>query len=595
MSFATVDFETSYSKDRDIRSLGVVPYLAHPETDIYLVSIAFPDGSTWAGDPRVAPWDKIQHLPWVSHNRSFDLAVYRELQRRKVVLRRDPPAWHCSADLMAYIQAPRALAKASKMLLRTEVSKVTRDEMRGQDYRRLTPEKQRKVQEYARADALLCWMLWRDHHAAWPEEERWLSRHTTDMGLNGIAYDAELASRDRDALLSVIWSAEKEIPWVGEAPPSSRNQLMEECRRAGIEPPETTDAKSEVFDIWADKYASRAPFVAAVQKWRRANRLLKVIDAMMVRNVEGRVRYNLKYFGAIHTGRWSGDTGLNLQNLPRKAFECVDVRAHLIPAHDHSFIVSDLSQVEARVALWLAEDGDMLRMLSTGMDLYEAHARATMGYTDPRPLKLVDPDMRQFAKCRVLGLGFGLGATKFQRIVKQWAGIDITPKQAYDIVSDFRRKNEPILGIWRYLERTIRRVRDPKTKEPVESSIQLPSGRVIRYFDVREVGEGNWVGSVEQGDFPKRLYGGALLENAVQATAREILASKIREVEGMGLRVVLHVHDELVVECPNHLVDGAKHVVARIMSTAPRWAADSGLEYRLPLMSETTVVKRYGK
>jgi hypothetical protein len=401
-NFVAVDFETSYAKDRDIKSLGTIPYLRHPETDIYLVSFAFPDGTTWAGDPAAAPWDRIKDCDFLSHNRAFDLCVHQELCRRGMDLP-FPRRWHCTADLMAYIQAPRSLAGAAREMLRTSVSKVTRDEMKGQDYRKLPPARQRAVQEYARSDALLCWMLWRNHNREWPEHERWLSEHTTRMGLlDGIGLDLAEVESGLDKLKTVLWEAERGIPWAADHPITSIPRLHRACRDAGIPPPVTTDAKSEEFDIWADEYAERAPFVAAVQKWRRANRLAKVLEAMRVRYVDGRLRYQLKYCGACHTKRWAGDAGMNLQNLPRKGFEGVDLRSCLVPKPGHVFVSSDLSQIEARVLLWLAEDDRMLARLRTGEDLYESHARVTMGYTDPRPLSIVDPDKRQFAKCRCL-------------------------------------------------------------------------------------------------------------------------------------------------------------------------------------------------
>ena len=592
--FASVDFETSYEKGRDIRALGTVPYLRHRDTDIYLVSMAFPDGSTWAGDPASAPWGRLEGLEWVSHNRSFDLAVWMELTRRGMVLP-FPTRWHCSADLMAYIQAPRSLAGACAELLGTAVSKVTRDEMRGADYRALPPSKKREVQEYARSDALLCWMLWRNHSDAWPERERWLSEHTTRMGLiDGIGLDWAAVLEGKDKLATVAWDAERMIPWAADHPVTSPKQLALACRAAGIPPPITTDAKSEEFDEWADVYADRAPFVAAVQKWRRANRLLKVLASMEGRLVDGRLRYQLKYFGASHTGRWAGDAGLNLQNLPRKPFEGVDARACLVPKAGHKFVSSDLSQIEARVALWIAGDEVMLDRLRAGEELYEAHARSTMGYKDPRPLAEVDNDMRQLAKCRVLGLGFGLGAPKFVRIVKAWTGKDISLEEARMVVRDFRGKNAPIVKTWKYLERMILNYdRDERGRRAPAMTV-LPSGRAIQYFNLVESGseEGDrssWSGRVVRGEPRRRLYGGSLFENLVQATAREILAVKIRETEDAGIPVVLHVHDEIVGEVPDADAEEAKNVLNRLMSEAPEWAEG------LPMRTDTKILRRYGK
>ena len=174
-------------------------------------------------------------------------------------------------------------------------------------------------------------------------------------------------------------------------------------------PPASTDTKSEEFGLWLEQHEKQADFILAVQQWRQANRLLSVLETMHEREVDGTLHYGLKYFGATHTGRWSGDAGLNLQNLPGKAFAGVDARACLVPRSGKRFIIGDFAQIEARVTCWLAGDEGTLALLRSGVDIYEAHARRTMHYSDPRPLKGVNPDMRQFAKCRVLALGFGLG------------------------------------------------------------------------------------------------------------------------------------------------------------------------------------------
>lgn len=579
MSFAAIDFETSYEKGRDIKALGVVPYLRHPQTDIYLVSIAFPDGTTWAGDPMLAPWAKIDGLDWVSHNRSFDMAVWQELSRRGYPVS-VPAGWHCTADLMAYIQAPRALAKACPILLRTKVSKETRDEMRGKDYRSLTPEKKREVEEYARGDALLCWMLWREKSDLWPELERFLSEHTTQMGLEGIAADIEAVRKSLDTLAVSQWEAEREIPWSGSHPVNSAHQLAHACRRIGIPPPASTDTKSDEFDLWAQEYATDAPFVAALQRWRRCTRMLAILRSMETRTIDGRLRYNLLYYGG-HTGRWSGSAGLNMQNFPKGAKEGVDLRGCLIPAPGHKFVVSDLSQIEARVALWLAGDEQMLDRLRSGEDLYESHARVTMGYTDPRPLSEVNPAMRDMAKCRVLGLGFGLGPGKFVKIVKQWTGKDITETDARNIVSDFRTRNRRIVQSWKRLEREV--------LEGTTGDIQLPSGRSLRYFNLRNSVDEGWSGQTVLGDPARKLYGGKLFENMVQAAARDVLADKIAAAEALGIRVVLHVHDELVTEVPEKDAGEASYELNRAMAATPDWAPG------LPVAAKTKVLDRYGK
>ena len=192
-----------------------------------------------------------------------------------------------------------------------------------------------------------------------------------------------------------------------------------------------------------------------------------------------------------------------------------------------------------------------------------------------------------------LGLGFGLGSGKFVRIVKQWTGKDISPEDAKATIRDFREKNAPIVKLWRYMERTILNYDRDESGKRIASKTVLPSGNEIRYFDLLESGEPgemtSWSGRVVRGEPRRRWFGGALAENCTQATARDILAVKIRESEDAGMPVVLHVHDEIVVEVPEADAETARTELNRIMSTAPDWAPG------LPMKSETKILRRYGK
>lgn len=575
------DTESSYAKDRDIRSLGVAGYVRRPETDHYLVSSYSADGA-WVGSPAECPWNA--DAVWISHNAAYDSQVIAELRRRGIPIPA-PVEWNCTADMAAYLQSPRSLADASRELLGIELDKSVRGEMKGKDYHSLDAGEKVRWAEYALLDAKACYLLWQQHSHKWPEHERAVSRHTAMTGARGIGIDLAAVTRGIELLEQHRWEAEQRIPWAADKPASSPLALKAECQRLGLMPPGTTEEKSEIFQAWIEENEEneeKADFVRAVGQWRRANRLLKVLEAMRTRTVDDRLRYGLKYFGATHTGRWSGDAGLNLQNLPRKPYAGVDARACLVPGPGKKLVVADYAQIEARVSVWLAGDEATLEMLRGGMDIYESHARRTMGYADPRPLKDVDNEKRQFAKCRVLALGFGLGAVKFQSIVKQWTGMDISASQAKQMVDNFRRTNPGITGLWSRLERGLRDSRGG------DFATELPSGRSIRYMDVAAT-DRQLTGKVELGGPRKFLYGGLLMENLVQATAREIFAAAILRVEAAGIPVVLHCHDELVCEVDAGSAEEAREDVEQLMSAAPEWAEG------LPIAAEASVKDFYGK
>lgn len=585
-----VDFETSYDKSRDIKTLGVVAYLRHPETDIYMVSL-FGEGIEYVGPPEEAPWDRIADRPWVSHNRSFDLAVYRELVRRGIVSEPLPPEWHCTADMSVYLQGPRPLANAMKEFEGILLDKGVRDDMKGKDWHALSDAKKQEVLDYALDDAKASWLLWDKCGPKWPAHERRLSRLTTEMCHYGIGFDHLRANEYESRLTELLFEIEKAIPWAGElnergkpVPLLSPLRLGAECRKLGIPVPDTTDSKSEVFDEWADQYADKAPFVACIQRYRKANRLLRLVQAMKARTAGDPVLYyGLKYGGAVHTMRWSGDAGVNVQNLSRTPFEGIDTRSLLVPRPGHKFIIADLSQIEAITLRYLAGDHLTMKLLREGMDLYEIHARTTKGYTDPRPLKDVDKGLRQACKVEVLGLGFGMGPGKFQTVYKQWTGQDIPASKAEQVVKNFRSKNPKIVAMWKELDRAIR-----GNKKDGETVFTLPSGRRIEYFNVREY-EGDWSAQVERGGYAKKVFGGLAAENVTQGTARDVLAENLLRLDDAGYRVVLHVHDEVVVEVPESEAQAALPQVEKIMSTPPDWAPD------LPVSTEAAIHDRYTK
>jgi DNA polymerase len=253
----------------------------------------------------------------------------------------------------------------------------------------------------------------------------------------------------------------------------------------------------------------------------------------------------------------------------------------IIPRPGHTFIISDLSQIEQRVLSWLAGDNDMMTELEKGISVYEAHARATMGYSDPEPLKHNNPDLYRLAKARVLGLGYGAGAAVFVRIAKTMAGLDITQHQAQQIVPAFRSSNKHITQLWAKLEQAF-----AVNMGKACFALPLPSGRKMYYRNLAMTPKGM---SAEVQGKRFSFFGGKLTENLTSATARDVLGEILLNLDAAGYRVVMHIHDEVVVEVPTTDVDNALIDIHRIMTTAPEWLEG------LPLAAETTTSTFYTK
>lgn len=183
-----------------------------------------------------------------------------------------------------------------------------------------------------------------------------------------------------------------------------------------------------------------------------------------------------------------------------------------------------------------------------------------------------------------LGLGFGMGAEKFQKTVKLWTGKDISLTEAKRVVDKYRESNPRIVALWRGLNSDIQRFHIDK-----QCKFNLPSGRTIEYFDVRKDPDAGWVGRVERGDYFKKLFAGIAAENCTQGCARDIFADRMLALDDAGLPCVLHAHDEVVLEVPEDRAEEAKAETERIMSTAPEWMPG------LPLACEAKIADRYMK
>ena len=614
-----IDFETTYSDTRDIKKLGSKAYLRHPETDIYLVSM-FGEGVEWVGHPKDAPWGLIEGREWLSHNRSFDKLVWEELKLRGLSVS-SPSRWHCTADMAACLQVKRDLATASKVLLGVHLDKGVRNRMKNQTWESMSPEFRVEALDYALDDSKACWCLWDQYSHLWPEKERLLSEHTSLMTCRGLRINLDLVRKDIEWLQNALVLVLKYIPWAGEVDADgeevkigSAPRLRKECLSLGIPAPESTNVKDERFGDWADEYADKALFVAAIQQWRQITRLLGFANSCLKRTIDGRMSYALKYCGSPHTRRWSGDEGLSVHNMPKGAYTAAELGAALwpgelpqaieetlaaegvdpeaecnprhysIPEDGHVFISADLSQIEPRVLALLSGQEKMLELLRGGYEIYEAQARAMGMYSAPTPLKETDPDLRQTVKILNLGLGYGLGGPGLARSYRRNLGKKLPLSRAEQLKDLYRSKNKEVLNLWKRLSGAASRA--SSTDKEVE--LELPSGRSLFYYGVRKDAEAGVIGFVERGGKIRKMWHGLLTENMTQGTARDVLTDMVLAIE-REMPVVLHVHDEVLAEVPiDRGEEGLAHV-KEIMSTSPEWAPN------LPVTCEAKLMDRYEK
>jgi len=355
-------------------------------------------------------------------------------------------------------------------------------------------------------------------------------------------------------------------------------------------------------------------------------------------SADGRLRGTLQFCGAMRTGRWGGRL-FQPQNLPRPTMKqaaieagiaamklnCEDlvvdnvmelcasaVRGSLVASPGKKLVISDLSNIEGRVAAWIAGEDWKLdafkaydKSKSELDDIYvRAYAKA-FGVTPQAVLdnkKQGDGLMRQLGKIMELALGFGGSIGAFSTMAKLY-GVELPEEEIVRIVKAWRKAHSRIVSYWYDLESAVRWAMDiPGERSKLRDieidvvdgwlRVRLPSGRYLCYPNVAKNDDNEIVYDGVNQYTRKweriKTYGGKLFENIVQATARDVLAHGMIGAEKAGYPVCLHVHDELITEVP----DDADYTVAglsRIMGSAMPWSAG------LPLAAAGFETHRYRK
>ncbi|MAK37810.1 MAG: hypothetical protein CMC15_16750 [Flavobacteriaceae bacterium] len=556
-----IDFETEYNKDYTIKKMGADSYCRDERFNPYMVAL-YGEGIDYVGPTEDAPWDKLSPTPeFVAHNAAFDSLVFEAAQRKGMIPENILPLWDCSANLCVYIQAPRSLKGAAEQMLKVQPDKTVRDNMKGRTPADLSTQELKDLINYARYDSIYCLQIWEKYSKYWPSVERQIARHTMKSGQTGVYIDSEKLENALIELREKKESAEKLIPWAKQANTVASLKLLKEyCELEGIPVPKSTNQTDAECLAWESRYGDKYPVVGALGDWRKANRIIRLLETVKSRTrSDGTMAFNLKYFGAAATGRWSGDAGLNMQNLPRGEVFGVDCRSIFRARPGKKFIICDLAQIEPRVLAWLCNDYDLLNLVKKGRDIYSAHALTTMN------VQRVTKSTRQLAKIRVLGLGYGCGHARFRDLAASW-GYHMTENEAATTVENYRRSNTKVTNFWETCQR------DMKADVGKTHTIELPSGRKIRYFNVQHK-DGQLTASTTMGEHPRYWYGGKICENLVQGVARDVFTDCYYRVLKAGFNVLWTIHDELIVEV-NEDDSTAKEEVEAIMSTAPEWMAD---------------------
>jgi len=588
-----LDYETYYDKRCSIRTLGPRGYFSHPDFDAYMVSVVGDDGTKFCGHPKDFDWNLLIGNRVLSHNASFDQALYLFGVEQNWWPSVEFAEWHCTADMVSFLGLPRSLKNASAVALGIELDKSTRDNMSGKSWESMPEDFKKEVIEYALKDSEYCLELWQRLSDQWPERARKISTTNRAVVMGGIPIDQELLSQSIAKINKTLFDTENLIPWIDDKPILSRIAFNEECNKVGLEPPESlamddTDA-NEFLDTNGEKY----PWIGAVRNYRRINALKRKLESFDKATMDdGRYYGGLMYFGA-HTGRFSGSGGnLNLQNLPRGEMFGVDLRSLIAAPEGRKLLAVDLSQIEVRTLCWLAGDKETMDEIAKSDDIYEAFAvRFGLWDREKGSLKKVDPKLRHAVKAMVLGCGYGCGAKKFSTIA------NITHDESLEAVGLYRKKMTKVVDLWKSYNDDLWACTNPQLSGPNfkhEMEIPLPSGRVLKYGNIslRQKDERTEYTAFmlkHSKKIPVRLYGGLLAENASQALARDIFCDMLCRIHDAGLKIIFHVHDEVVLEVPEESAELDLQRVIEIMSSPPEWIPD------IPLAAEGAILSHYTK
>ena len=590
MDTYALDYETYYDKSCSIRTLGPLGYFSHPDFDAYMVSVVGTDGTSFVGSPKDFNWSLLNGNIVLSHNASFDETLYLYGATQSWWPEISPAAWHCTADMAAYVRLPRALKGAAGAAFGLTVDKSTRDNMSGKRWEKMTEEFRKEVSDYALQDAQLCLDLWASYQQDWPEHEKAISVLNRRITQRGLPIDTDLLKTQLEIINGKLFEAEEAIPWMGNAPLLSRRAFDDQCRTVGIEPPGSLAATDEEAQKWIDYHGKKHAWIDAVRSWRRINALKKKIESFDFATMpDGRYYGGIMYFGA-HTGRFSGGGGnLNLQNLPREEMFGVNLRNLISTKPDKRLLVADLSQIEVRTLCWLAEDKKMLGEIEESDDIYEAFA-VRFGQWDKAegPLKQ-DPKLRHKIKAMVLGCGYGAGKARFAHM----SGME--QEDADTAVDLYRDSMRSVTKLWRSYNTDITTSYELSvTGYLTPFTVPLPSGRVLDYGIIRTDGKGkdrHFVSKLMRHGkkIAVKLWGGFVTENASQALARDIFSDMLVRINEAGYKIVLHVHDEVVIEADADKAEESLQHILKIMSEPPEWISD------IPLAAEGSILSRYTK
>lgn len=473
---------------------------------------------------------------------------------------------------------------------------------RGWNLPKHAPEKWELFKDYCKQDVVTeKEILRRLELFPMPEEEEKLWQMDVRMNAYGVRVDRGLIA----GALAVNKRSEEELTGqavaiTGLSNPNSPVQLLKWLEKQGTALPDLR--KETVAEALAgpDSLTEDVRQVLEIRQ-QLGKTSIKKYEAMEAACCsDERVRGLTQYYGANRTGRWSGRL-VQMQNLPRNYLGTLDcarklvksgnyegvkllysnvpdalsqlIRTAFIPSEGHKFVVADFSAIEARVIAWLAGEQWVNEVFATHGKIYEATASQMFGVPVEKIVK-GSPEyaLRQKGKVATLALGYQGGVNSL--ISMGALGMGLAEEELPEIVDRWRQANPRIVGLWYQVGNAVLAVMETAQPQAIRGliftlegdllygqsflTVRLPSGRKLFYPKpfLKENQFGRpavhyyTVGQQTRKWEVASTYGGKMVENIVQAIARDCLAETLKRIDARGLQVVFHVHDEVIIDAP---------------------------------------------
>ena len=626
-----IDIETYSSAD--LKRCGVYRYVEAPDFEILLFGYALDDEPVHVIDltEQSIPGEILGMLldPGIV-KQAFNANFERVCLSRHLGQTLPPEQWQCTAVHASMLGLPRTLEQVGKLLGLPEDEQKMKEgkalisyfcvpckptKTNGGRTRNLPHhdvEKWNTFIEYNRRDVEVERNIRHimEKFPVRPEELEayWIDQHVNDHGIRidqRLADEAIRISKERKAELTAeakaltgldnVNSVSQLKKWLGVEGSLNKNVIAD--MRAGGELDETAD---RVLAIRQENGKS------SVSKYEAMKRSVCS---------DGRVHGVLQFYGAPRTGRWAGKL-VQVQNLPQNQIDDLDaarallrtgdaemiqmcygslsmvlsqlVRTAFVAGEGKTFVVADYSAIEARVLAWLADEVWRMDLFAKGGDIYCQSASAM--FHVPVVKHGVNGHLRQKGKIAELACGYGGSVPAMINMGALRMGLK--EEELKPIVDAWRESNPAITKFWWQIDAAVNETVSARLPEwrmdlPHGLSmrytknllhVKLPSGRELRYWRPKIVpgrfdrdnlsywgiNEGRWMNI--------RSYGPKVVENIVQGIARDCLRDAMTAIHKAGLDIVMHVHDEVIVEAPKDQAEKVLQRVLEIMKTPIPWA-----------------------